>query len=169
MTKCFVVDACSFKLFFDELIAENEGDCFRSMSSILNGSAIIFDVQGRIRNEWIVTCCGDDDEFLSEWINNKIIEDTIQEREIRRDNQIRAKLTEFGVPQKDHKYIYLAKTHSVNGIVSDDIDFYDPREKNRGNARLTSIKVGRKGRLCRYLQKHHKLLVFPLELSGDFV
>jgi hypothetical protein len=169
MTKHFVIDACSFKLFFEELVGETNGIYFQSMSAILDGSAIIFDIQGRIRNEWITTCCGEDDEFLSEWINNKIIDDTIQERETRRDNRIRSKLREFGVPQKDHKYIYLAETHSVDGIVSDDIDFYDPREKNSGQARLAKLKFGRKGRVCQYLQKHHELFVFPLEMSKAFV
>jgi hypothetical protein len=53
--KYFVVDACSFKLFFEELVAGTDGISFQSMNSILESSTILFDIQGRIRNEWIVT------------------------------------------------------------------------------------------------------------------
>lgn len=165
----FVVDACSFKLFYDELIAQSNGIARENLERLLDSEVIILDARGLIRHEWTETCCGHQDEFLKEWINNRIIEDRIQERPSKKDGAIHARLLSFGVPHKDHKYIFLATTNSVRGLASDDVDMFDPKEKSRGSARVTYIKNNRLGRVCLFLRKDYSIEVFPLHLAHECI
>jgi hypothetical protein len=165
MRRDFVIDACSFKLFYDELVANTFGVSRRSLEHILENDVIIVDFLGHIRHEWMTTCCGEQDEFIRQWIINRIVEDRIQERTLKKDKAVRNSIRELGIPQRDHKYIYLAVFNHAFAIISEDIDFYDPREKNRGEARVARMKHRRDGCVCRYLRQAHKIEIFPLEMT----
>jgi hypothetical protein len=154
-----------FKLFYDELVADTAGIFRRSFEYLLNNEIIIIDKNGQIRHEWTASCCGAQDEFLNEWMNNRILEDKIQEQVSKKSRDVQVSLREFGVPPRDHKYIYLATSNAVFALISEDIDFYDPTEKGRGADRVKEIKQNRKGCVCQYLRKALSIELFPLELT----
>jgi hypothetical protein len=135
---------------------------------LLSHEIIIIDEKGHIRHEWTESCCGQQDEFLKQWINNRIVENKIQERPTKSNSAIRVRLREFGVPPKDHKYFYLAVANKSDAIASDDIDFYDPTEKTSSSARKEKIKNNRRGPVCKFFQKQN-IFIFPLHLTFNFI
>jgi hypothetical protein len=169
MRRDFVVDACSFKKAYEELVEGGVGDCIGAFQGLLDNEVVILDERGLIRHEWTVTCCGSDDEFLRQWLNNRIIDDQIQERASRASLQLRTRLRDFGVPQRDQKYIFLAESNHAFGIITEDIDFYDPKEKLTGEARKNDLKLAGRGRVCLFLRRTHNILVFPLKRTAELI
>lgn len=52
----FVIDACSFKLFYDELIDGTNGSARQAIDRLIESQIVILDTSGHIRHEWQVTC-----------------------------------------------------------------------------------------------------------------
>lgn len=157
-----VIDASSFKSFYEELIGDIYSNARRLVDRVFENDFIGVDSGERILTEWIKCCCGDQDEFLRSWFRARAEEDKIRILDYNSSSQIKSSLKNFGVPRKDCTYMYFAASNSAFLLVSEDIDFFEPAAKTHNEQRKARIKSKRSGCVCKYMKSEHSVQICDL-------
>ena len=137
---------------------ENIG--FGILSVIFENDFVAIDMRELILSEWRNCCCGDEDEFFSQWVADRMIEDKIRKvgysvNRICKKNLI----NNYGVPAKDLTYLLFAIGIAAHMIVSEDIDLYDPRAKQWDGKKKAEVIRSGSGGVFRYMKKKHAVTI----------
>jgi len=166
MTRPFVIDADAFKKIFDDLVANSEGVGKQALNLILTDDHILLDRRGAIKQQWRNCSCGDDDEYFSTWVAQRLVEDKIREVDFKRDGSLRSKLNKFGMPQDDRVYLFVAASNDAYGIVSEDSDLYDPKAKRWGPEEKRKLRERGGSCVARYMRRQFGVEIFPLHQTS---
>jgi hypothetical protein len=155
-----VLDANVFKVIYEDLVNLCEGDGFKLLEGILANDVIVVDERDVIIAQWKNCCCGEEDEFFSQWIATAFIEDKLRRSEIIKDrNTKKYLLNELVLPKDDLIYLLLAIATSAFLVVSEDIHLYEPSAKKKDSGFKRRIILERSGCICRYMKKEHSVLI----------
>lgn len=162
----FVVDANAIHAFQEERVAETEGIAVSAVSAILEKSHIALDKEEICYQEWI-GCAGGKFPFaLSDWVSDQLISGGIVLYGLA-PNTCRKRLTQLGIPQKDHKWVRLAVGSGGFRLVTNDVDFFDPTKKKAPANVKAKIKDNRSGECAKALKKEYNVSVMCLNHVND--
>jgi hypothetical protein len=158
----FCVDANAIHEFQRERITERPALGHAAIEAIRTVGCIALDIEQLCLQEWIDTAGGSFPFALKDWIANELITGRIRYYPLA-DNSCRAILNQFGLPQKDHKWIRLALGCKGRVLVTGDIDFFDPTMKSADAKQKSKIRAARSGPCAKGLKKKLGIEIMCLE------
>jgi hypothetical protein len=162
----FAVDANAIHAFQKERISQSPDVGMSAISAIIEKHVIAIDIERLCYQEWLDCAAGTYPFALQDWITFQIGDGKIEFHELA-PNTCRKKLLEYGLPQRDHKWIRLSIGCKGFRLVTEDIDFFDPKLKKRPNEDKEAAKQARKGHCCKSLKDDFGVVVMTLSHVAD--
>ncbi|WP_285675054.1 hypothetical protein [Paralimibaculum aggregatum] len=158
MTSPSVIDTNVLKYFFDEMLSDKEDKFSIAVRAVMSKGAVAIDDEGQARQEYL-DCCKPSSVGLSldDWVVLQLNNGAF--RVFQMDKSARNELRKLGLPNKDHKWVFIAKGSSADLIVSEDIDLFDPKSKKSTEKVKAKIKRNSSGPVAKYLKKKHGITV----------
>lgn len=148
----FVVDANAIHAFQKERISASLGPAHEGVTRILTEHCIALDEGELCYTEWLACAAGTAPYNLADWVADELVAGRIQLFQLA-DNTCRRKLSAYGLPQSDHKWVRLAIGSGGKKLVTEDVDFFDPTKKTAPAAAKARIKHARSGACAKSLKK----------------
>jgi hypothetical protein len=154
----FVVDANVMNYFQIERV-KGVSQAHAAIEAIFSISSIALDADGRCQQEWLDCAAGTFPLALSDWINDKLIEQKIQLYSLKNQPDYKT-LMKLGIPKKDHKWVQLSVSSEAIALVTEDIDLIEPSKKSNSTAKQREeIKQNGRGSVAKSLRKDHGVTV----------
>lgn len=157
------MDANVIVEFSKNFIWNETSDTRMLVEAIIKGPGFAIDEGGKIRQQWLDTCCGNRKQSpFWEWFFQGLKEGYI--KKVAADLKVQHKKflrTKCGFPDDRYEltYIEVANLTSTRYVISEDIHFFEPKLKRAKATVKLKAKQSRKGCVCRYLHRTIDIMV----------
>lgn len=136
---------------------------------VLNHTYLALDIDDHCLNEACECVNGPFSEELRTWATQLENDGKLRRLAVEKDAHFIKKISQEGLPKKDHKWASLGKHECVNYILTEDIDFYQPSDKSCKSEVKERRKNNRNGEMLKLLRKEASVeVVSPRHIPHIF-